>query len=243
MEAISNIVAGYVGDKLAELAEDLVRKHVIERWTRKRAIEFYREFCRELLAGSLSGQGLEDRLDEILSDSKNSEIVWEAYRLVSLSKSRSIGPRIIAVLVAQIVQRDGLANLEEELLLAAAELLSDDDFAQFRQQIGLLQESQGGPELTDQLGSQSIDTNWRGSEIEVGEGSLAREYGLWAQKLASLGLVSQSTRQSTRAYREDSERHIDSDGVLTEYIFSATFHSPCLRLAALVDKVSGAEAP
>ena len=243
MEPISTVVSGYVIDKITELAEGAFRKHVIERWTRKRAVEFYREFCRELLDGGLSGPDLESRLEDLLSDEKNSEIVWEAYRLVSLSKSKRIGPRIIAVLVAQIVQRDGVADNEEEILLQAAESLSDDEFVLFRNQIKQMQESQKDTLLSEVLGTQSLDSNWLGSEIEVGPVALADEYGLWAEKLSSLGMITQSTRQSHHSYREDSERHIDSDGVLTKYVFSATFSPLCLRLSDLVEKVHGQSAP
>lgn len=237
MEPVSTIVSSYLIDKVTDRAERAFHKHVIERWTRKRAIEFYREFSRELLDGGLNGANLESRLEELLSDEKNSEIVWEAYRLVSLSKSKTIGPRIIAVLVAQIVQRDGVASDEEEKLLQAAELLSDEEFFLFAKQMTKLQASQSGSTFSEVLDTQSIDSSWPDTEIEVGPVALADEYGLWAEKLSTLGLISQSTRQSHHFYREDSERHIDSDGVLTKYVFRVTFSPLCLRLSDLVAKV------
>lgn len=239
----STIVSGYVIDKLTALVEGTFRKHVVERWTRMRAIEFYRQFCHELMESELSGEDLESRLKGLLSDSKNSEIVWEAYRLVSLSRSKTIGPRIVAVMVAQIVRRDGIADDQEEILLQAAEMLSDDEFFKFHEQITDLKKSQNGPSLTDIVGTQSIDSSWPNSEIDVGPVSLTDEYGLWAQKLGSLGLISQSSRQSQHSYREDSERYIDSDGVVTKYVFSVTFYPGCVRLSDLVAKVGGGSAP
>ena len=243
MEPISTAVSGYFIDKLTDVFEGAFRKHVVERWTRKRAIEFYRQFSHELMEDNLSGEDLELRLEDLLSDSKNSEIVWEAYRLVSLSRSKTIGPRIIAVMVAKIVQRDGIADDQEEILLQAAEMLSDCEFIQLQEQINHMKDSQTGPSFTELLGTQSIDPNWPNSEIDVGPVSLTDEYGLWAQKLSTLGLISQSSRQSQHPYHEDSERHIDSDGVFTKYVFSATFHPACIRLSSLVAKVSGDSVP
>lgn len=238
MEPFSAIVASYASDKLTSAVEGLVRKHVIERWTRKRAIEFYRMFCQELLLDDLSQEDLVERIDELLADEARSEIVFEAYRLVCLSRSRVIGPRIIAVLVAEIVQRDGVADRAEETILELAESMSDEELEDFGGHIAKLQISQSGPTLIEVIDTQTFDSGWPSSGVETASASLAEIYGSWAHKLGSLGLISQSVRQSQHHYYEDSERHIDEDGVVTKYVFSATFYEPCMRLAALINKVT-----
>lgn len=243
MEPISALAASYATDKLTELAEHLVRKHVIERWTRKRAVEFYRTFCAKLLADNPSGMQLEEMLDELLQDEARSEVVFEAYRLVCLAKSKTIGPRIIAVLVAQIVQRDGIPDDEEEALLAAAELLSDDDLLSFANKLSKLPRPNkwGDTEIT--LDIRQIDSNHSAGHTEIAQGSLGQHFGPWAERLKSLGFLTESVAERTFHYQEDSERHIDMDGSVREITWKAFFHSPSARLANLIVRVSGQSAP
>ena len=243
MAPISALVTGYATDKLVDVAERMVRKHVIERWTRMRAIEFYREFCATLLKAESSQEELQDLLDELLSDETKSEIVFEAYRLVCLAKSKTIGPRIIAVLVAEIVQRDGIADNEEEILLAAAEALSDSEFSDFATAIKELGSPNKWGEFKRVLDKRQIDSNLSNDHVEIGQGSLVDVYGTWAEKLKTIGLVAESVSERTFHYQEDSERHIDMDGSVREIIWTAHFHRPSARLAELVDRVSPESAP
>jgi hypothetical protein len=242
MEPLS-VLVGYGADKLAELGEHLVRKHVIERWTRKRAIEFYREFCATLLLDNPSNATLQEMLDELLGDEARSELVFEAYRLVCLAKSKRIGPRIIAVLVAHIVQGAGVADDEEEVLLAAAEQLSDSELLSFSSELlGLGGPNQHG-EITVTLDMRQIDSNYNDRRVEIGRGSLVEVYGLWAEKLRSLGLLTDFVSERTFRYTEDSERHIDADGSVREITWSVVFSSSSRRLAELVQRVANESAP
>ena len=243
METLSALVTGYATNKLTELGEGLIRKHVIERWTRKRAVEFYRSFCATLLSDNPDGPELAEMLHELLQDETRSEIVFEAYRLVCLAKSKTIGPRIVAVLVAEIVQRDGVADKEEELVLAAAEQLSDSELVSFAAELAKLPslKTWGGVEVT--LETRQIDSNFSVGRTEISQGSLAQIYGPWAEKLKSLSFLTESVTERTFHYREDSERHIDMDGSVREITWKIFFHSPSARLAKLVGRVSGGSVP
>lgn len=238
MEPVSTFFAGYATDKLTEIAEHLVRKHVIERWTRKRAVEFYRTFCAALLSENPDERELGEMLDELLKDDIRSEVVFEAYRLVCLAKSKTIGPRIIAILVAEIVQRDGVADDEEEALLAAAERLSDSELTSFAVRIAELPEPDSWGDIEVELDKRTIDSNYPDDEAVTGAGSLFHALGSWAEPLRSLGFLSDSVSESTLHYQEDSERHIDMDGTVREFKWSTLFHSPSSRLAKLVERVS-----
>lgn len=242
MEPISTLAAGYATDKLTELAENLVRKHVIERWSRKRAVEFYRTFCAKLMADNPAGVQLEEMLDELLQDETRSEVVFEAYRLVCLAKSKTLGPRVIALLVADIVQGDGVADDEEESLLAAAEQLSDSDLRSFADALSKLPEPNRWGDTALTLDTRKIDSNFPSGDTEIAQGSLVHHFGRWAETLKSLGFLTESVAERTFEYREDSERHIDMDGSVREITWEVTFHSPSARLAKLVARVSGESA-
>lgn len=242
MEPLSSLAIGYAADKLAEIGERIVSKHVIERWTRRRAVEFYRTFCEALLFECPEGADLEAMLDDLLADEARSEIVFEAYRLVCLARSRTIGPRIIALVVAQIVQRDGVADDEEEALLAAAEQLSDGEFADLRTAMAQLPEPNKWGDIEVAPEKRQIDSNSSGDRVETSHGSLVHTYGTWAEKLKALGLVTESVSEQTFRYKEDSERYIDMDGSVREIAWSVCFHSGSARLAKLVQRVSGGSA-
>jgi hypothetical protein len=229
---------GYAVDKLTELGERIVRKHVIERWTRRRAIEFYRAFCATLQSDNSTGVQREEMLDELLGDEARSEIVFEAYRLVCLAKSRAIGPRIIAVVVAEIVQRDGVADEEEEAVLSAAEGLSDGELLSIGAEIKRLPAPDELGHIVVTLDTRQIDSNLDGRYTETGQGSLVNEYGPWAEKLKSLGLLGDSVTERTFRYREDAERHIDMDGSIRESTWKVDFQPSFVRLARLLGRVS-----
>jgi hypothetical protein len=238
MDPASGLALGYLTQKLTDLIESKIRSHVIERWTRKRAVAFYRQFCAELLDGNNTDQELGTLLDELLSDDVRSEIVFEAYRLVSLSRSKTIGPRIIAVVTATIIQRDGIADDEEEAILAAAEMLGDEELKEFRDQLGKLECQNDWGEFDQIMSIKQIDSNFPTESVEIGSGSLAGSLGTWAEKLRSIGMVSDSVSESNFTYREDSEHHIDMDGVVRQITWTVHFHSPSARLAELINRVS-----
>jgi len=240
MEPVSAIAGGYVADKLTELAESLIKKNVIERWTRQRAINFYKAFCDELLNHGLDGKLLHERLEELLEDDARSEIVFEAYRAVCLSKSKTYGPRIIAIVVAGIVQDDGIASEHDELILAAAELLSDSEFESFRDELSKLDHLQLPGEL---IAERRIDSNFNNSEIEITTSPLSHTHGTWAEKLKSLGLITESMKERSYEYKAESDGYIDMDGSVRVVSWWIEYEEPCRRLAELVDRVRNASTP
>ena len=234
MELISTIAGSYAADKLTDLAESLIKKNVIERWTRKRAIEFYRTFCGEVLSTGLSGKNLHERLNELLENEARSEIVFEAYRAVCLSKSKTYGPRIIAIVVAAIVQGDGIASDQDELILAAAETLSDSEFEQFRQELEKVDHLQPPREL---MAERKIDSNFSDTSIEITRSPLAHTHGVWAEKLKALGLISESMKERSYNYQAESEGYVDMDGSVRVISWWIQYEEPCHRLAELIDRV------
>lgn len=240
---VLTIGSGYLAEKLTDSIEGLIKTHVIERWTRHRAIEFYRTFSAELLDGKYGDGALPERVAELLKNENVSEIVFEAYRSVCLAKSKSLGPRIIAIVVAKIVQGEQVADDEEELILAAAETLSDSDLLAMASQIrelSAVRQSKGdnAADWTLALDKRSIDSNYSSSRAEIGAGTLSSYLGIWAERLKSLGLLSESVVESGFEYKADSERHLDFDGSVRVIEWSVHFDPACIRLAQLVSQVT-----
>ena len=225
MESLTTVAAGYVADKFVERAEAAVKTHVIERWSRYRARKFFETFCDELLDVSLSDVELQAKLDALLDDEDRSAVVFDAYRAVCLTKSRDLGPRVIALLTAELVSSDTRATEEDDMVFAAAEELGDSEleeaasYAAEQQQLCARQVDNAPRRLADgtlvvELHKEHHDSG-RSSlgAIDIGPIDLGITLGRWALKAKRIGLLSDAVTEEHEAYQADSEYHIDEDGV------------------------------
>lgn len=105
MDPISTLMVGHATGKFLDKLGSSFRTHVIDRWTRRRAEEFFEQFCKEVSSqnGAPTPSELDEELTKLLEDEACSEVLFDAYRRVALSKSKILGPRIIAILTAEIV--------------------------------------------------------------------------------------------------------------------------------------------
>ena len=225
-----------------------MRVHVIERWSRHRARQFFDAFCHSLLDVGISDSEIASKLDELLADSSKSEIVFDAYRSVCFTKAKNLGPRVIALLTAELVAIGVKAEVSEESIFAAAEELSDVDLRDFSEfaldhaacakkgsKKRATQLKDGSIEI--QQGSHTTDSNWMsGEEVSYAPLDLAKDVGTWASKLKRLGLISDDVRERQWRYEEDSERHIDMAGTARETTWWLTLSPQSISLAKLISR-------
>lgn len=215
----------------AELALDhLVQKglgklsnRVIERWSRQRAVSFYRTLIWHLSQDNLDRDEIEARLDRAVEDEATSEVIFEAYRAVSLSRSKTLGPRVIAVLTSRIIQRDDpVATGVEEMVFAAAETLSDVDFKCFMSTMDLVvakaAKGRSHPDAYMEMSplEYALPTHtpfhagWgqqSSTQTIVIENSLAASLGLWAERLRAIGLISEVRTNRLKMAQGDRSDH------------------------------------
>ena len=174
-------------------------------------------------------------------------MLFDAYRRICFATSKRLGPRIIGLLTARLVKNGRMADEEEEMVFRAAELLGDSDLLTFfKTYSDYCTEASAatskktlfeGGDLVVLWNEEHRDSAWPGSresEIDVGPLDLNAELGHWAVQLASCGLLSSRVTHREETYNEDSERHIDQDGVLTFYRTSIVFSSSCTLLRELL---------
>ncbi|CAK8717822.1 MAG: hypothetical protein CDV28_11121 [Candidatus Electronema aureum] len=237
MEPISSYIAGYTTGKLTEIAESMVRTHVIERWGRFRAKQFFDAFCGAIASEGTTELELQQLLNDLLSDDRRSQVLFDAYRSVCFTKSRSLGPRIIALLTAELVTRESVADDEEAAIFSAAEELSDAELAEFStfaldhaNRTNTDDTSTCHRSLSINMGEELIDSTWR-REIDISLGPLnlaTTDIGSWALKLKRHGLISDDVR----------ERHIDEPGTMRQVTWWLYLHPSALRLAELTKQAS-----
>jgi hypothetical protein len=230
--ALAKIVSD-TGSKLAEKFGD----SVVQRWTRHRAQCFIEAFVESLWVEHASGREMpevDEYLDEILADETKGEILFDAYRRVCFTKSKTLGPRIIGLLTGQLVMEGRAASEGEESIFEAAEMLSDGEFMDFLKAYQeYCEKAAGVTDLSAEVCKcgKAVMVRWYREEldtyreIELGPFPWVEALGPWAVKLNRSGLLSDRTRQKSDPYAGmhgmKFETHI-------------TFESPCAELSRLL---------
>jgi len=243
------VAASAIGEMIAKGLAKKFGTSVIERWTRYRAQRFLEGFCKELgreFQSKVTNGKVDEALDEILSNEKKSEALFDAYRAVSLAKSKKIGPRVIGLLTGKIVIEDRAATFLEQDFFVVAEQLSDDELLEFASFVrecdkNLLERKKdikevgGGIEI--QLHEENLDSNWKSKgSVNLAPIDLREYYGVWALKLRNVGLFSERIDERSYDYQEDSERHIDEPGSMREIKWVLSFPSNLRELATLIER-------
>ena len=246
-----------IGKKLTTIIANKFGTKVIERWTRYRAEKFFEGFVESLseeLNTSIKSTEADAALDKILDDDVKSEVLFDAYCTVCFAKSKTIGPKIVGILTGYLVAEGRKTSIEEDFVFRAAEALSDADlielFKEFRKRAKDADECKDEKKYAHWEGDSIVvpwnqevqDCAWphsRKAEIDISPLNLGEVFGYWAAHAEQLGLLSCRIAQRQFEYKEDSDRHIDEDGVLTIYTSTITFESPCKRLSELIGRCLG----
>jgi len=230
MDPVTSLVAGHAAGKLIDRVSAAFRVNVIERWSKRRAKHFFQQFCLEVereLAGEHSEE-LEPILDKMLEDEFATGLLFDAYRRVSLSRSKSIGPRIIGILTARMALENRDPTGAEESIMEAAEQLYDDDLVEFATFIHDYRRRADDDKDKDvtltesgilriKWNSKQLDSNWHHEfDVSLATLNLDKSCGSWSTKMEALGIIQTDLTERKWEYREDSERHIDENGSVRE---------------------------
>ena len=252
MDPVSSLISGHVAGKLIDRVSASFRTHVIERWSKRRARSYFEQFCDEVsleLSGTKS-DSLEELLEKMLDDEVCSELLFDSYRRVCLSRSKALGPKVIGILSAQLaIERREPTGVEEAILDACEQLTDKEllDFAQFideqRQRADC--SAHKGVSISDQgflqieWSKEQIDSNWhREVNISLAPLNLDECLGSWAVKLCHLGVLSSDVKEHKWDYREDSDQHIDEPGSVREISWWIYVSTDFWRFVELIKRVA-----
>lgn len=241
MEPITSMAIGYAADKLVSVAESLVKTHVIERWSRYRAQAFFEAFCAAIIDVGATDDELREKLDELMGDDARSQAVFEAYRSVCLSKSRSIGPRVIAFLTAEIVLSGSTTSEDDEQIFSAAQMLSDNEFENLHAFVhGELGKAESPPSSSEwfhvEVRKETSSASSSNALPYVAPLDYALYVGSWGVKLKQLGSLDDEVQERIWRYSVDTERHIDEDGIAREVKWVLAIGPAARRLAAFAQR-------
>jgi len=232
----------------------LATKSSIEAWSQRRADEFFEAFCRHVAVPEATDADIGIDLNNVLGSETAQRVLFDAYRSVCLCRSRMLGPRVIAILTARLVNEKREANDVEDQLLAAAEELTDDELRGLAEHIAKLERVLAGTPRPGEKGKvwkefgnnvvESIrteliptdDASSSGGHVSLAPMNLAVEVGLWAAKLERVGLVYGDMREKPYVVKEDSERHIDYDHHYRDVHWLMVYTEGAKDLAVLVSQ-------
>ena len=252
MDPVTSLATGHAAGKLIDRVTASFRVNVIERWSKRRAQHFFDEFCREveLEAAGERSEKLEPLLDQMLEDEHATELLFDAYRRVSLSRSKTIGPRVIGILTARLALENREPTGAEESMMDSAEQLYDDELIEYASFIRSYRQRAGDDKQKDvtlcdrgilriQWNCEQIDSNWhREFNVSLAPLNLDESCGSWATKMESLGMIQTDLTERKWDYREDSERHIDEDGSVREISWWIITWDTYFSFADLIDRVN-----
>jgi len=251
MEPVSSLLIGHASGKLLDGISELFRINVIERWSRYRAQQFLSQLCVEVEKEMKGGHSdtLEQAIGKILEDEYATEALFDAYRRVALSRSKTLGPRGIAVLTARIMVEQRVADSTEECMMDMFETLYDGELEEFADFIRENNEkANDSANLEVQLSEngdikiawskEQLDSNWESEyEVSVSPLNLTVSLGAWASKAESFGILSTEVVQRQWEYKEDCERHLDQDGTIREFQWWIIIHSGFADLADIISRL------
>jgi hypothetical protein len=239
-------VAGYVGQRVIDAAVDKLAAAVVRPCAERRAHAYFHQLAEALATEtgeSDNAEAINAALDRVMKRDSARETVFEFYRQSVLSRSKEVGPRLLALLAARLVGEDRKPTAAEQQVAEIAEACTDDDLAQFAAYFATITGGTSSKHAERvravpagylvRLDQETSDSNWP-SAMRAGPLNLASELGGWAAKFERAGAIEQHIETSSKEYEEDSERHIDMPGVLHRIEWSAFFGDACRELAELI---------
>lgn len=209
-----------VGTAALERAAEAFGRNVLRRWSDYRAKQFIEQFVAELSLDAGSGESVNKHLDELLQDEGKSAALFDAFRHVFLSASREIGPRVLAVHMAEVVAgKVDDPEISDAVMLAASTLLDVEfsDFIAYAVGAGVEAASFADSSATVVVVKHDVialDSNYRSARQTTGPINLRAELGSWAQKLQMIGLLVQDISENEDEYYVDAERDVDMPGTI-----------------------------
>jgi len=214
MDPVTSLATGHITGKLIERVSASFRVNVIERWSKRRAAQFFQQFCQEVeteIAGGQSEQ-LETLLDQMLEDEHASELLFDAYRRVSLSRSKIIGPRLIGVLTAKLALEQRGPNGVEESILFAAEELDDEELLAFSTFVHKTRE-QLSDETNDDVTldrtivrikwrTEQFGSKWNSPDSSISPLNFYDSHGSWAVKMSMRDIIGTDITERTEYHEQ-----------------------------------------
>lgn len=252
IEPVSSFLLGHMTGHTLDRFTGAVRQRVLEPLSRRRAKQFFDQFCSEHFGSGIppSPDLLNKAIDDLLSDPVRCEVMYEACRAVSATRSKDTGPRVIAIVTARAIAAGRELSSIEEDVVWAAETLTDEEFSEMEEFTADQVTRAANPTAKDyswerdsslkiRWHKEQIDSNWRRNhDVSLGSLNLGADYGRWVYKLQGRGLLREDITETGWDYREDSERHIDEPGSVRQFTWWLTLAPSTIELARLIKLVT-----
>lgn len=199
---MANFLVEKARDKFADFGIDVLQKFGISRWSKHRAERFLAQLIEELRKQQhvkYESATLNELLTKVMKGDAETSLLFDAYRRVALCASKDIGPMVIAVFTAALLERCVDASDEEEQIFMAAEALNDRDFSEFIRWFNEKHDEARAPKhpnlklptvsgliVLERVTAKATRNTFNKSETPI---NLFTDVGAFAAKLQSLGIL------------------------------------------------------
>jgi hypothetical protein len=212
-------IIAVIAPTLLEKSAEILGKKVLGRWSDYRTRRFVEQFVTEVSQDVGNDEAaVSQRLSEIVEDDSKSAALFDAFRHVMLSASREVGPRVIALHMAEVVSGKIEDPETSEIILMVAASMLDFEFEAFASYAAdIKMEEMSFADSMDHthvvvFDTAELDSNWRSRET-TGPIPLRSELGSWAQKFQNAGLIVQEVTEEEIPYDADPDLHVDEPGI------------------------------
>lgn len=246
--AAAGAVAGYGGQRTLDLVVDSFASAIIRPCAERRAHAYFRKLAEEVAGTDVTDDQPEliaAALDAVTKKETARETVFEFYRHSVLSRSREIGPRLLALIAARLINADRKPTVAEQEVAEIAEACTDEDFSEFAAYYQSLRKGStpkhservrvvpaGYLVLLNYNGSDSSDSS---STVGAGPLNLSTELGRWAAKMEHVGAVQQLIETAAERHGIIFDERGDTEaGTRYRTEWSVFFGETCQELARLL---------
>ena len=96
MDPVTSLVSGHIAGKLFDLVGSQFYKQVIERWSKRRADIYFKEFCRavEVELTGIKSEELDKKLNQIFMDETRTEVLFVGDACLVMGSERKLQDHI-----------------------------------------------------------------------------------------------------------------------------------------------------
>lgn len=246
--ATAGAVAGYAGQRAIDFLVDKLAAAVVQPCAERRAHAYFRQLA-QCMAGAESEEACPEKLatalDAVTRNSPASETVFEFYRRSVLSRTKEVGPRLMAMVAARVLAACRKPTDAEEEIAELAEICTDEDFSEFATYYKSLEEGtshKNSERVSTVPGGYSVvvytdgsDTSDSHSAVAAGPLNLSSDLGRWAGKMERVGVIEQHIETTGEWHGHIAHEMGDTEpGVRYHTEWSVFFGETCRELARLL---------
>lgn len=245
LAALGSTALGYVAPSVIESIIDEVGGAMLKKCSDRRTHGYFLQLADSLgedIPEPDRAVRIRAALERVAAREETRETVHEYYRRSVLSRSKEIGPRILALLAARMIREQREPTAVEHQIADVAETCTDGELSEFERYYASLEAEASDPRRDVLLSKVTVtregfyvrlEQESSTGSVTVGPLCLSSELGPWAAKFERAGAIEQNVQSSI----QEGEASWDGKGLRHETAWSLCVLKACKELARMLPLV------